>query len=409
MLIRNIKSLVQVDTAARRSLVRGADMAALPSLHDAYVLIENERIAAFGPMSECPERADEVLDASGRLVLPSWCDSHTHLVFAATREEEFVDRIRGLSYEQIAERGGGILNSARRLQATSEDRLFEQAWERLQEVIGYGTGAIEIKSGYGLTLDSELKMLRVVRRLKEQSPIPIRATFLGAHAVPQEYKARRNEYIDLVINEMLPQVAGEGLADYCDVFCDRGFFTVEETDRILQAGWQYGLKPKIHANELGITGGVQVGVKNRAVSVDHLEHCGEAEIQSLLSSDTLPTLLPSCAFFLGIPYGPARRMIDAGLPVVLATDYNPGSSPSGKMSFVVSLACIKMKMLPEEAITAATLNGACAMELEQDHGSIAVGKVANLIVTKPMNSVAQLAYSFGSDPIDTVILSGAKR
>lgn len=384
-------------------------MAALPSLHDAYVLIENERIAAFGPMSECPERADEVLDASGRLVLPSWCDSHTHLVFAATREEEFVDRIRGLSYEQIAERGGGILNSARRLQATSEDRLFEQAWERLQEVIGYGTGAIEIKSGYGLTLDSELKMLRVVRRLKEQSPIPIRATFLGAHAVPQEYKARRNEYIDLVINEMLPQVAGEGLADYCDVFCDRGFFTVEETDRILQAGWQYGLKPKIHANELGITGGVQVGVKNRAVSVDHLEHCGEAEIQSLLSSDTLPTLLPSCAFFLGIPYGPARRMIDAGLPVVLATDYNPGSSPSGKMSFVVSLACIKMKMLPEEAITAATLNGACAMELEQDHGSIAVGKVANLIVTKPMNSVAQLAYSFGSDPIDTVILSGAKR
>jgi len=409
MLIRNIKSLVQVDTAARRSLVRGADMAALPSLHDAYVLIENERIAAFGPMSECPERADEVLDASGRLVLPSWCDSHTHLVFAATREEEFVDRIRGLSYEQIAERGGGILNSARRLQATSEDRLFEQAWERLQEVIGYGTGAIEIKSGYGLTLDSELKMLRVVRRLKEQSPIPIRATFLGAHAVPQEYKARRNEYIDLVINEMLPRVAGEGLADYCDVFCDRGFFTVEETDRILQAGWQYGLKPKIHANELGITGGVQVGVKNRAVSVDHLEHCGEAEIQSLLSSDTLPTLLPSCAFFLGIPYGPARRMIDAGLPVVLATDYNPGSSPSGKMSFVVSLACIKMKMLPEEAITAATLNGACAMELEQDHGSIAVGKVANLIVTKPMNSVAQLAYSFGSDPIDTVILSGAKR
>jgi len=384
-------------------------MAALPSLHDAYVLIENERIAAFGPMSECPERADEVLDASGRLVLPSWCDSHTHLVFAATREEEFVDRIRGLSYEQIAERGGGILNSARRLQATSEDRLFEQAWERLQEVIGYGTGAIEIKSGYGLTLDSELKMLRVVRRLKEQSPIPIRATFLGAHAVPQEYKARRNEYIDLVINEMLPRVAGEGLADYCDVFCDRGFFTVEETDRILQAGWQYGLKPKIHANELGITGGVQVGVKNRAVSVDHLEHCGEAEIQSLLSSDTLPTLLPSCAFFLGIPYGPARRMIDAGLPVVLATDYNPGSSPSGKMSFVVSLACIKMKMLPEEAITAATLNGACAMELEQDHGSIAVGKVANLIVTKPMNSVAQLAYSFGSDPIDTVILSGAKR
>jgi len=410
LLLRNIHALILADTAANpRVLARGADMAVLPTLHDAYLLIEQGRIAAFGPMNKCPERADEVLDASGRLVLPSWCDSHTHLVFAATREEEFVDRIRGLSYEQIAERGGGILNSARRLQAASEDLLFEQAWARLQEVIDYGTGAIEIKSGYGLTLDSEIKMLRVVRRMKEQSPIPIKATFLGAHAVPQAYKERREDYLDLIVNEMLPLVAGEGLADYCDVFCDRGFFTPAETDRILKAGWQWGLKPKIHANELGLTGGVQVGVANNAISVDHLEHCGDAEIESLLSSNTLPTLLPSCAFFLGIPYGPARAMMDAGLPVVLATDYNPGSSPSGKMSFVVSLACIKMKMLPEEAIHAATLNGARAMELEPDYGSIAVGKVANLWVSKPMNSVAQLAYAFGSDPIAEVILNGKRR
>lgn len=405
LLIRNIKTLVLAETNPR-PVVRGADLADLPVLHHAYLLIENDRVAAFGQMADCPERADQTLDATGRLVLPSWCDSHTHLVFAATREEEFVDRIRGLSYEEIARRGGGILNSARRLRQTPEEELFEGAWQRLQEVIGYGTGAIEIKSGYGLSLESELKMLRVVQRLKAVSPIPIKATFLGAHAVPEDYKHRRTEYVDLVVQQMIPRVAEEGLADYCDVFCDRGFFTVEETERILQAGWAHGLKPKIHANELDFSGGVQVGVANRAISVDHLECAGEAEIEALRTSQTLPTLLPGCAFFLGIPFPPARQMIDAGLPVVLATDYNPGSAPSGRMAFAVSLACIKMKMLPEEAIQAATINGARAMELEAEYGSLAVGKKANLFVTKPLASVAQLPYSFGNDPVDTVVLNG---
>jgi len=405
LLIRHIKTLVQAETQPR-SVVKGADMAVLPEVHDAFLLIENERIAAFGPMSQCPERADSVLDASGRMVFPGWCDSHTHIVYAASREEEFVDRIRGLSYEEIARRGGGILNSARRLRETSEDELYESALARLHEVIGYGTGAIEIKSGYGLSLESELKMLRVVRRLKAVSPIPVKATFLGAHAVPLEFKERRNEYINLIINEMLPQVTSEGLADYCDVFCDKGFFTPEETERILEAGWRHGLKPKIHANELGYTGGVQVGVANKAISVDHLEYTGEAEIESLKNSDTLPTLLPSCAFFLGIPYAPARKMIDAGLPIVLASDYNPGSSPSGKMPFVVSLACIKMKMLPEEAVNAATINGARAMEMETEFGSIAVGKVANVFISKPIPSLAYLPYAFGSNLVETVVLRG---
>ncbi|MFN0015906.1 MAG: imidazolonepropionase [Saprospiraceae bacterium] len=405
LLIRNIKTLVSAELQPRH-LAAGADMAHLPMLHDAFLLMENDRIAAFGPMADCPDRAEKVLDASGRMVFPSWCDSHTHIVFAATREEEFVGRIRGQTYEEIAQNGGGILNSAKRLRDTPEEVLFEGAWQRLREVIGYGTGAIEIKSGYGLSVDSELKMLRVVQRLKTISPIPIKATFLGAHAVPAEYKHRRSEYVDLVVQQMIPRVAEEGLADYCDVFCDRGFFTVEETERILQAGWAHGLKPKIHANELDYSGGVQVGVANRAVSVDHLEHAGEAEIEALRTSQTLPTLLPGCSFFLGIPYAPARLLIDAGLPVVLASDYNPGSSPSGRMAFVVSLACIKMKMLPEEAINAATINGARAIELEAGHGSIAVGKKANVFITKPLASVAQLPYSFGNDPTETVVLNG---
>lgn len=405
LLIKNIKTLVQAETAPR-SLVKGAEMAALPVLNDAYLLTKGGLIDSFGPMSACPETAETVIDASGRMVFPSWCDSHTHIVFAASREEEFVSRIRGLSYEEIAQQGGGILNSARRLQAASEDDLFEGAWQRLQEVIGYGTGAIEIKSGYGLSLESELKMLRVIRRLKAVSPIPIKATFLGAHAVPAEYKARREEYISLIIKEMLPAVVAENLADYCDVFCDQGFFTVEETGRILEAAAQYGLKAKIHANELGYTGGVQAGIAAGAISVDHLEYTGEAEIEALLKSETLPTLLPSCAFFLGIPYAPARRMIDAGLPVVLATDFNPGSSPSGRMSLVVALACIKMKMLPEEAIQAATLNGARAMEMEATHGSIAPGKAASFFITRPMPSLAYLPYAFGTDVVETIVLNG---
>ena len=405
LLIRRIKTLVQAETTPR-SIAKGADMAVLPVISNAFLLIEDGKIAAFGPMEGCPDRADRVIDADGKMVFPSWCDSHTHIVFAASREEEFVDRVKGLSYEEIARRGGGILNSARRLQQSSEDDLFESALERLHEVIGYGTGAIEIKSGYGLSLESELKMLRVIRRLKAVSPIPIKATFLGAHAVPAEYKERRNEYIDLIINQMLPAVAAENLAEYCDVFCDRGFYTVEETDRILKAAKTYGLKAKIHANELDYSGGVQVGVANGAISVDHLEYTGDAEIAALQGSDTLPTLLPSCAFFLGIPFGPARKMIDAGLPVVLATDYNPGSSPSGRMSFVVSLACIKMNMLPEEAVNAATLNGARAMELEADYGTIAVGKVANVFISKPIPSLAYLPYSFGSNLVDAVVLQG---
>ncbi len=405
LLIRNIHTLVQA-THTAPELSRGAAMAQLPQLHHAWLLLEDTKIAAFGTMDSCPERADTVLDATGRFVFPSWCDSHTHIVFAASREEEFVDRIRGLTYEQIAERGGGILNSARRMQDATEDALFAGAWGRLQEVIGYGTGAIEIKSGYGLTVESEMKMLRVIRRLREVSPIPIRATFLGAHAIPAIYKNDRNAYIDLIIHEMLPRVAAENLADYCDVFCDRGFYTVPETARILEAAWKYGLKPKIHANELDYSGGVQVGVANRAISVDHLEYTGEAEINALLDSATLPTLLPSCAFFLGIPYAPARKMIDAGLPVVLASDYNPGSTPAGRMSFVVAVACIKMKMLPEEAIQAATLNGAYALEWADQYGSITPGKVANVFITKPMPSLAFLPYSFAHDLVDTVILAG---
>ncbi len=405
MLIRNIKCLVLAENEPKKQLV-GAEMAQIPMLENAFLLIEKGRIKRFGPMADCPDRGGKTIDATDRFVLPAWADSHTHLVFAATREEEFVDKIRGLSYEDIARRGGGILNSAQKLQKMDESELFDLAFERLLEVIRSGTGAIEIKSGYGLTLEAELKMLRVIRKIKEKGPIPVRATFLGAHALPVEFREKRHEYIDLVCQKMIPRVAAEGLADYCDVFCEKGFFTVEETDRILKTGLAHGLKPKIHANQLHFSGGVQVGVANGAVSVDHLESMGDAEIDCLRGSSTMPTLLPSAAFFLNMPYQPARKLIDAGLPVALATDYNPGSTPSGRMPFVLSLACIKMKMLPEEAVAAATLNGARAMELETEVGSVAVGKRANLILTRKIGSLARLPYSFGSDLIERTIIDG---
>ncbi|MBK6731612.1 MAG: imidazolonepropionase [Bacteroidetes bacterium] len=402
-LITNIKSLLQTDDGSRK-LVSGKDMAVIPSIDTAWLLIENNHIHSFGTMDTVPERADNYKDATGKFVLPAWCDSHTHLVFADSREEEFVMRIQGKTYEQIAEAGGGILNSARKLQAMDFELLYEKTAQRLEEVMSYGTGAIEIKSGYGLTTESEIKMLKVIRKLKENYAIPIKATFLGAHAIPLEYKSNRQGYIKLLIEEMLPKIAAEGLADYCDTFCEKGFFSVDETDTILQAAAKFGLKPKIHANQLSNSGGVQIGVKNNAISVDHLEEIGEAEIQSLLNSKTLPVALPSCSFFLGIPYSPGRKIIDAGLPFVLATDFNPGSTPSGNIPFVVSLACIRMKLTPEEAINAVTINGAKAMELENEVGTIAVGKRANLIITKPMKNIAYMPYAFGTNHIDEVII-----
>ncbi len=351
-------------------------MSELNSLHHAFLMIREGKITDFGSEDSCPyDRADEVIDCSGRIVMPAFCDSHTHLVFASWREKEFTDRIKGLSYEEIAAKGGGILNSANKLQHASEDELFDRSLPLLHEVISMGTGAIEIKSGYGLTVESELKMLRVIQRLKAENLIPVKSTFLGAHAIPMAYKNNREAYIRQILDEMLPVVVDEGLADYIDVFCDRGFFTPEETDRILEAGAKVGLPPKIHANELGHTGGVEAGVRNKAVSVDHLEHTGEHEIAVLKNSDTIATLLPTVAFFLGLPYAPARQMIDAGVCVALASDLNPGSSPGGSMPFVLSLACIQMKMLPEEAIQGATINGAVAMGLSATYGSIAMGRL----------------------------------
>jgi imidazolonepropionase len=407
LLIRNIKSLVQIEKEGQhKARVYGKDMATLPSINNAWLLADDGIIHSFGAMEDLPENlmADEYIDAEGRIVLPSWCDSHTHLVFAAPREKEFVDRINGMTYAEIAARGGGILNSAKRLNETDESLLFDQSLQRLHEVIAQGTGAIEIKSGYGLCLEGEMKMLRVIRKLKEQSPIPIKASFLAAHAFPPEFKENHQGYIDSIINEMLPRVAGEGLADYMDAFCEEGFFSADETSMLLEAGLRHGLKPKIHANQLHRSGGVQVGVKYNAISVDHLESMGEEEIESLRNSNTIPTLLPGAAFFLAMHYQPARLLIDAGLPVALASDYNPGSCPSGNMNFLLSLACTQLKMTPEEAINAQTLNGAAAMELEKSMGTIAVGKKASLILTKPVSSVAYLPYSFGENWIQRVIV-----
>ncbi|MCE2495372.1 MAG: imidazolonepropionase [Flavobacteriales bacterium] len=406
-LFKNIQSLLLVEEEPTR-WVAGSDMRTLPHLNDAWLLVEGDKIDSFGGMDTAPNAADEVIDCTGKVVMPAWCDSHTHLVYAGSREGEFVDKINGLSYEEIAKRGGGILNSAQRLRDTPEDELYEQSARRMGEIITMGTGAVEIKSGYGLTTESELKMLRVARRLQKEFPLAVKTTFLGAHAFPAEYRENREAYVDLVMNEMVPAVAEEKLADYIDVFCDRGFFTPQQTERILAAGAEYGLAPKIHANELDFSGGIQAGVKYAARSVDHLECTGDAEIDALLSSETMSTLLPSTAFFLGMEYPPARKMIDAGLPVALASDYNPGSSPSGRMPFILSLACIKMKMLPEEAIQAATLNGAYAMGLEATHGSICPGKQANLIVTKNVNSYSFLPYAFGANWIESTYVNGAR-
>lgn len=407
LLIKNIKKLVQVEEQPRK-WVAGADMATLHCIDNAFLLIEGDKIANFGTMDKMPQvqAGAEVIDATGKMVFPSYCDSHTHLVYAGSREIEYIDKIRGLSYEEIAKRGGGILNSAKLLHNTSEDDLYEQSLNRINEIISLGTGAVEIKSGYGLTTEDELKMLRVVKRLRENTPITIRANFLGAHAVPAEYKGRQGEYVDLIINEMIPQVAAEDLADFVDVFCDEGFFTIEETERILMAGIKYGLRAKIHANELAKSGGIQVGVKYNALSVDHLEFTGDDEIECLLQSETMPTLLPGAAFFLGMVDPPVRKMINAGLPVALASDYNPGSSPSGDMKFVMSLACVKMRMLPEEAINATTINTAYAMGISDTHGSIARGKVANVYITKQIPSYEYMPYAYTQRLVDTVILNG---
>jgi imidazolonepropionase len=404
ILIQNIKGLVQASEKPA-STVRGAGMKVLPVMDNAYLLIDNGMIKSYGPMAASPHRAGEVIDATGRYVLPCWCDPHTHIVYAGSRESEFVDKINGLSYEEIAQRGGGIINSATRLNDTDENELYHTAWQRLEEMKAFGTGAVEIKSGYGLSYDGELKMLRVIKKLKENSPLTIRATFLGAHAYPAAFKENHEGYIDLLIHKLLPQIAGEGLADYIDVFCDRGFFSTAETARILEAGAKYGLQPKIHANELDYSGGIEAGVAHHALSVDHLEFTGEEQIKVLLASGTMPTLLPSTAFFLGLRYAPARTMIDAGLPIALATDYNPGSSPSGNMQFILSLACIKMKMLPEEAINAATINAAYAMGVKDKLGTITVERKANIMITKPIPSLTFMPYSFANNLVERVIIN----
>jgi len=407
ILIHSISGLMQtLDSSVNQ--ICGKEMSAVNHIRDSYIIIDEGIIGDFGSMKSMPSgiNADKTINASGKFVFPSFCDSHTHLVYAGSREGEFTDKIRGLSYEEIARRGGGILNSAKRLHETSDEELYRQSMVRINEIIRQGTGAVEIKSGYGLNTSDELRMLRVIRRIKETSPLEVRATFLGAHAIPEEFRNDREKYIDIVINEMIPVVANEDLADFIDVFCDKGFFTVAETESILMAGIKYGLRAKIHANELEISGGVQAGVKYDALSVDHLESIGDEEIAALAGSSTMATLLPGSAFFLGLSETPVRKMINAGLPVAMASDYNPGSSPSGNMKFVMSLGCIKLKMLPEEAINAVTINSAYAMGLSDTHGSITRGKVANIFITKEIPSYEFMAYAFGSDLIETVILKG---
>ena len=410
MIISNIRRLIGVDPDRRSSALRGAEMSQAGIVENAWLRIAGSRFVDWGTMDSFPETdgSEEIVDARGGDVLPSFCDSHTHIVYAGSREAEFEDKIRGLSYEEIARRGGGILNSADRLQATPEYELLSQSMERVREVMAMGTGAIEIKSGYGLTLESELKMLRVIARIAESVPMHVRATVLGAHAVGRAYAGRQADYVDMLIRDMLPAVAAEGLAEFVDVFCDQGFFTPEETDRILQAAARYGLRPKIHANELAVSGGVQVGVAHGALSVDHLERIGAEEIELLSKSDTVATVLPGASFFLGMPYGQARALVDGGAAVALASDYNPGSSPSGNMRMVMSLGCIKLKLTPEESLNAVTLNGAAAMDWAADYGSIAPGKVANFIITRPLPSLAFLPYAYATPFIASTWLQGLK-
>lgn len=402
----NIKELVQVREPSVLK-VSGEQMKDLPILKDAFLLIEDEIITDYGSMKDLKDySSDKTIDCNGRIVMPTWCDSHTHLVFAETRETEFVDRIKGLTYEEIAEKGGGILNSAKKLQKYSEDELYEDAVVRLKKVLQQGTGAIEIKSGYGLSVEGELKMLRVIKRLKENFDFPIKATFLGAHAFPSEYKEDPNSYIDLIINEMLPKISEENLANYIDVFCEKGYFDIEQTDRILKAGASYGLIPKVHVNQFNAFGGVQMSIENNALSVDHLEVITDEDIKHLKTSNTIPVALPSCSFFLGIPYTDGKRLIKNNLPLALASDYNPGSTPSGNMNFVVSLACIRMKLTPEEAINAATINGAYAMDLSKQLGSITKGKLANIIITEPISSYNFIPYNFGNSCVEKVFIKG---
>lgn len=412
LLLKNIKSLVQVREAEVLK-VCGADMKSLPCIENAWLAIDNGIIADFGGMEDFPGIEDwkglEIIDCEGKLVLPCYADSHTHIVYAGNREGEFVDRINGLSYEEIFERGGGILNSSKRLNDATEDELFDQAMIRLKEVISQGTGSIEIKSGYGLSTDSELKMLRVIKRIKDLNLIPVKSTFLGAHALPLDFKTNKAGYIDLIINDMLPKIASENLADYIDVFCEQNYFTPKETTQILEAGKKHGLIPKVHAEQLSHSGGIQTGVKCGAISVDHLEYCNDEDIEALKNSDTMPTVLPGAAFFLSLPLPPARKMIDAGLPIAFASDFNPGSSPSGNMNLMMSLGCVQYKLTPEEVINACTLNSAYAMNLSHEVGSITLGKKANFFITKPISSYAFIPYSFGSNLIESVYLNGVKQ
>ncbi len=405
-LITNIKELLQVRENDILK-VSGKEMKILPTLKNAYLIIEDEFISEFGSMDNIPKiKTDEVINANGKIVLPTWCDSHTHIVFAGNRENEFVDRINGLSYEEIANKGGGILNSAKKLQSISEEELFKQSAKRVEEIMFLGTGAVEIKSGYGLTLQAELKMLRVIKKLASKYPIEIKSTFLGAHAFPEEYKNNKEGYIDVICDKMIPAVADKKLAEFIDVFCETGYFSIEQTEKILITGQKFGLTPKIHVNQFTSIGGVQIGVKYNALSIDHLEIMTSEDLNAIKNSKVMPVALPSCSYFLSIPYTPAREIIDADLALALASDFNPGSTPSGNMNFVVATACIKMKMTPEEAINAATINGAYAMNLSKTHGSISKGKKANLIFTKEIPSYNFIPYAFGSNLIDKVMING---